>query len=151
VRGSGGGLSGWLKGAGGRPVADIVNGLLLQKGQILMARRSRNRANYPDCWSFPGGHVEEGETLEQALARELNEEIGIIPVAPTFLTSLQVCPAGSSDTITFHLFSVKDWQGQLANLGDEHSELRWMHLDQASELPDLAFDAYEAVFATLKQ
>ena len=44
-------------------------------------RRSAARKAYPGLWSFPGGHVEEGEGLEQALHRELREEVGIAPTA----------------------------------------------------------------------
>ena len=50
-------------------MVDIVNGLLLRDNQV----RSANRL-YPITWSFPGGNAEVGETLEQALTRELSEE-----------------------------------------------------------------------------
>jgi putative (di)nucleoside polyphosphate hydrolase len=42
-------------------------------GRVLICRRS----DYPESWQFPQGGVDEGETLEQALTRELWEEIGI--------------------------------------------------------------------------
>ena len=69
-------------------MVDIVNGLLLRDRQVLMARRSANRRLSPNTWSFPGGHVEEGETLEQALTRELSEEIGVSPKTARLLTML---------------------------------------------------------------
>jgi len=58
-------------------MTDIVNGLLVRDGLVLMARRSRHRRSYSDTWSFPGGHVEPGETFDEALVRELHEELGI--------------------------------------------------------------------------
>ena len=47
---------------------NIVNALLLHEDKILLARRSQHRKAYPDRWSFPGGHVETGETIEAGRA-----------------------------------------------------------------------------------
>lgn len=46
-------------------------------GRLFMARRAPGARNEQGRWEFPGGAVEFGETLEQALARELREEFGI--------------------------------------------------------------------------
>lgn len=52
---------------------DIVNGLSIRHGRVLMARRSPLRPRYPGSWSFPGGQVEACETFGAALLRELRE------------------------------------------------------------------------------
>src|SRR5436309_1462601 len=65
----------------GMQMTDIVNGLLLRNGTVLLARRSAGRQAYPNRWSFPGGHVEAGESLDDALIRELREEIGVTPLS----------------------------------------------------------------------
>lgn len=124
-------------------MVDIVNGLLLHAGQVLMARRSATRPKYPGTWSFPGGHVEPGETLDAALARELSEEIGITLVDAMPLTVLR-----DGDAV-FHLYAVHRWTGDPQNLGDEHSQLRWIAPDAARDLPDLALASYREVFARL--
>ena len=59
---------------------DIVKAMLLRGTNVLLARRSSARRTYPDRWSFPGGHVETGEALDDALVRELQEEIGLTPL-----------------------------------------------------------------------
>lgn len=46
------------------------------KGQVLlMLRDDKSTIPYPNCWAFIGGHIEEGETPEQALVREVKEEL----------------------------------------------------------------------------
>ena len=50
---------------------NIVNALFLRDGMVLLARRGPHRSAYPDRWSFPGGHVEQDETLTEALVREV--------------------------------------------------------------------------------
>lgn len=45
-------------------------------GHIFVQQRAAHRKLFPNCWDVAGGHVEPGETLHQALAREINEETG---------------------------------------------------------------------------
>jgi mutator protein MutT len=54
----------------------VVAALIEQNGRMLICQRSR-RGSFPLSWEFPGGKVEPGETLPQALARELQEELGV--------------------------------------------------------------------------
>ncbi|QUS58888.1 NUDIX domain-containing protein [Pseudovibrio brasiliensis] len=132
-------------------MTDIVNGMLVQNGRVLMGLRSASRKNYPGLWSFVGGHVEAGETLEQALIRELGEEVGI--KAQRFAKVFEfTAPAPSGEgSITFHLFTVDQWQGTPENLGDEHSEVRWVAFEEAIRLPGIAFAEYQNVFEKLKE
>lgn len=130
-------------------MTDIVNGLLLRNGHVLLARRAFDRRNYPATWSFPGGHIEQGEMPEDALRRELMEEIGISPISMSFLLCLKDSANTGECHVTFHLFSVTVWEGEPTNLGSEHSELRWMSLSAASNLSDLALAGYKDVFTAL--
>jgi 8-oxo-dGTP diphosphatase len=54
----------------------VVAAMIDREGKYLITQR-RPTARLPLLWEFPGGRVEEGETDEQALARELREEMGI--------------------------------------------------------------------------
>lgn len=63
--------------ASGRPLVQVAVGVLLQQdGRFLLTTRPPGKA-YADHWEFPGGKLEDGETVEQALQRELHEELGI--------------------------------------------------------------------------
>jgi len=55
----------------------IAVAALLHDHHVLMVHRRPDRQWYPDCWDLPGGHVEAGESPEQAVARECHEELGI--------------------------------------------------------------------------
>ncbi|KZK88629.1 Nucleoside triphosphatase NudI [Pseudovibrio sp. Ad46] len=90
-------------------MTDIVNGLLLQNKCVLMGFRSSTRQNFPNVWSFPGGHVEAGEKLEAALLRELKEETGIQAEAFAKITEFRTQADDPQDTIVFHLFTVTQW------------------------------------------
>lgn len=124
---------------------DIVNGLLIRGQDILLAHRSEDRCSYPGTWSFPGGHVEHGETFEEALVRELAEEIGVSATSWRGLNSFKYVDGEA----TFHFYAVDKWQGQPINLGHEHREIRWVNLITASEMPRLTFPIYVSIFSEL--
>ena len=62
---------------GARPVVEVAVGILLQPdGRFLLTSRPPGKV-YAGYWEFPGGKLEPGESVEQALARELHEELGL--------------------------------------------------------------------------
>lgn len=128
---------------------DIVNGMLVKGGKVLMARRSKHRKSYPDVWSFPGGHVEAGETNEQALVRELKEEIGIVPTHYDHHSDLIVSSPNGYDAI-FHMFCITEWQGDPSILDHEHSALCWYPLEAAAALDELALSEYSNLLKSLR-
>lgn len=51
--------------------------ILNDDGEVLLCKRSKNASNERECWEAPGGAVEYGETLENAVKREIKEELAI--------------------------------------------------------------------------
>ena len=79
-----------------------------QDGSFLLAQRPAGKV-YAGYWEFPGGKVEPGEPAAQALARELQEELGIeIGESFPWITRVFTYPHG---TVRLNFFRVHDWQG----------------------------------------
>lgn len=89
------------------PVAAAV--LLAPDGRFLLARRPEGRA-YAGWWEFPGGKVEPGERPEQALVRELAEELGVeVTTAYPWVTHVFAYPHA---TVRLHFYRVTGWRGE---------------------------------------
>ncbi|MEJ5018557.1 NUDIX domain-containing protein [Ochrobactrum vermis] len=124
---------------------DIVNGVLVGPQGILLGRRSPDRRAYPNRWSFPGGHVEAGESFEYALEREIQEELGLALRAFSFLATIEV----ASPAASFHLYTVTAWGGRPTIRDHEHTELRWFTPQEAYTLDELALEQYRPLFHKL--
>jgi len=81
------------------------------RGRVLMQQRPAGKA-HAGLWEFPGGKVERGETPEQALCRELAEELGI-RVAPADLSPFAFAsePAGGGRHLILMLYLCRRWSG----------------------------------------
>jgi 8-oxo-dGTP diphosphatase len=123
-----------------------AGGLLVREDQILLARRSPDRAFYPGVWDVIGGHCDADETPAEALVRELAEEIGVTPRAFEEVAVLPEPRPAEHGESRYHMFIVTAWAGEPRLRGPEHSDLRWLTLDQALALP-LAHPGYGELFA----
>ncbi|HET7901923.1 MAG TPA: NUDIX domain-containing protein [Candidatus Nanopelagicales bacterium] len=104
--------------------------LLVRDGRVLLAHRLPSRAHYPDCWDLVGGHVEHGESPEDAVVRECLEEIGVrIRAAASIEMDVE------DDGLEVHAFVVTSWDGEPANIApEEHDDLRWFRPDELADL-----------------
>jgi len=118
--------------------------------QSCFPRRSPGRKTYPGCWSFPGGHVESGESLDDALVRELQEEIGVTPLVFREVGAVIEPTPQVNGAVVYHFFAVSAWAGGEPRIvGDEHSEIRWFSIDAACVLSDLALPEYTTILHKL--
>lgn len=94
-----------------RKVTDVAVGvLLLPDDAFLLTSRPEGKV-YAGYWEFPGGKLEAGETVEQALRRELQEELGITIGAVTLWKTQMVDYPHA--LVRLHFCKVRDWQGDL--------------------------------------
>lgn len=70
-----------------RNLIEVSAGLVFRNGQLLITQRHAH-AHHGGLWEFPGGKREEGETFEQCLVRELQEELGVTVAVGGLLESL---------------------------------------------------------------
>ncbi|MEY4364266.1 MAG: 8-oxo-dGTP diphosphatase [Pseudomonadota bacterium] len=107
-----------------RDWVQVAVGVLLQAdGAFLLTSRPRGKV-YEGYWEFPGGKLEAGETVWQALRRELEEEIGItIEDGELWQTERIDYPHAQ---VQLHFCKVRSWQGQLQMR--EGQDFAWQQL-----------------------
>lgn len=114
--------------------AALVDG----EGRILLQQRAPGRA-MAGLWEFPGGKVEEGERPEAALARELEEELGI----GVDLAALTPAAFASADNegrpMLLLLYLCREWRGEPRPL--DAAALQWVRPAEMGALPMPPADA----------
>src|SRR4051795_5713121 len=102
----------------------VSAGIIHRDGQILVGQR-RRADRHPLKWEFPGGKVESGETPQQALVRELREELQIEASVGTELARYEhEYPSGSRVHLLF--FAIPEFTGQVK--GQVYEQTQWVNL-----------------------
>ena len=114
-------------------IIDVAVGVLLRPdGTVLLGNRPADKP-WPGWWELPGGKLEPDETVLQALARELHEELGIeVTAATPWVTYVHAYP---TTTVRLAFCRVTGWNGEPKGL--EGQQLRWVDLRHAHEQPQL--------------
>jgi 8-oxo-dGTP diphosphatase len=106
------------------PVNVAVAVLIRSDGAVLLAQRPRDKV-YSGYWEFPGGKIEPGEPVPEALRREIREELGIeIERAYPWITRVFAYPHVK---VRLHFYRVYAWRGEPRAL--EHQALAWQPPD----------------------
>ncbi|WP_299685381.1 8-oxo-dGTP diphosphatase MutT [uncultured Vibrio sp.] len=108
----------------------IVAGIIFNqdKSQVFITKRPDDK-HKGGFWEFPGGKVEAGETIEQAMIRELDEEIGITVTKQSLFEYLEF--DYSDKSLKFDFMLVTDFEQQ--PYGKEGQQGEWVSLDSLSQ------------------
>ncbi|MUL66783.1 DNA mismatch repair protein MutT [Mycobacterium sp. CBMA 234] len=105
----------------------VVAGALIADARLLVAQRNRP-PELAGLWELPGGKVNPGETDEQALARELHEELGVTVAVGARLGE----DVPLSDTVTLRGYRVSTNDAPHAH---DHHAVRWVGVEDLDDLP----------------
>ena len=112
------------------PVDVAVAVLIRSDGAVLLAQRPESKV-YSGYWEFPGGKIEPGEPVAEALKREIREELGIeIERAYPWITRVFTYPHAK---VRLHFYRVTAWRGEPHAL--EHQAIAWQRPDAIGLAP----------------
>jgi 8-oxo-dGTP diphosphatase len=114
----------------------VAAALIVRSGQILIGQR---RPDQPMAlqWEFPGGKIEPGESAEQALARELSEELGIDATVGSRVTRIRH-NYRHGGAVDLQFFAVNEFAGEIENR--IFHQLKWVRIEELPEYDFLAAD-----------
>ncbi len=110
----------------------VAAALIDTDGRVLIAQRPEGKA-FAGLWEFPGGKIEPGERPEQALIRELREELGIEVSAACLAPFVFTSHAYDSFHLLMPLYLLRRWSGTVQRR--EHAALKWVKPNQLSDYP----------------
>jgi 8-oxo-dGTP diphosphatase len=116
---------------------EVVAGVIFWKDQILCVQRPKNKLHYiSEKFEFPGGKIEEGETKEETLHRELLEELNLATnIKSFFLTVIHEYP---DFELTMHSFICEVDSKELTL--HEHLDQKWLNINELTTLDWAAAD-----------
>ena len=121
-----------------------IKAVIMKDGKVLLLKDSSR----PDFWDVPGGRIDENESIEEALLRELREELPshTNPRIGKLLNAYRI-PGSIKDDLGLVLLFYKvdvDFDGEIL-LSEEHTDYEWLTPEQALQIGS------EAIQSTLKQ
>jgi 8-oxo-dGTP diphosphatase len=99
------------------------------KNEILISQRSKKSKEYPLRWEFLGGKFEQGETGEQAMIREIKEEIDLDIINPKLFFTKTHSEQHADIYLEFYI--IKEWTGKLKKI--VHENLVWEKIEKLKE------------------
>ena len=108
----------------------------LENGKVVLQYRSPERYKKWSGYAFPGGHIEESESLAESVIREVYEETGLTIAAPKLVAVKDWEPDEGGRYIVF-CYKATEYTGQLRS--SEEGEVSWVEKDQLEKL-ELSYD-----------
>ena len=115
----------------------VVAGLILQNNKLLICQRPKFK-DHPLKWEFPGGKIKKNETSEDALIREINEELSINIFNYNELISYNFFYSDLGKTVFINFYLIKNFTGKILN--NFHNQLKWIEIKDIREYDFLEGD-----------
>lgn len=109
----------------------VACALIDRDGRVLVTQRPEGK-DYAGLWEFPGGKIDVGETPDDAIVRELYEELRIEPCARCVQPSLFTTHKSEDRSITLLLYICRQWDGFVKPM--EGQATKWLYPDRLDEL-----------------
>lgn len=120
-----------------KKVLNIVVGIIRLDDKYLAVQREESKYDYISYkWEFPGGKIEPNESREDAILRELEEELRIKLNSPEFLTRIEYSYPDFDITMDCFLFEIKEDKSILVN----HINKKWLKKDELMKVEWAAAD-----------
>lgn len=107
----------------------VTAGIIEENGKFLIAKR-KDGDHLANKWEFPGGKIEDGETPEECLKRELNEEFGIETEIGEFVGESQFRYPNQNVTLLGYIVRYISGDFQL----NAHKEMKWVKLEDINQV-----------------
>ncbi len=111
---------------------EVMAAAFIGQGRVLIMRRAPFMS-WAGSWEFPGGKLEEGESNEECLIRELREELHIDAEIGELLAENR--HAYDFGTVHLSVYRVRSWTGDIALV--VHDEMRWVPISDLAAFPGL--------------
>ena len=113
-----------------RKTLEVAVGVILdEKTQKVFVAQRQSGRHLSGCWEFPGGKLEPGEAADEALVRELKEELAIVVTRAESLT--QITHDYPERRVRLHCFRVRAYEGE--PMGNEGQKTAWFTLDELQQ------------------
>ena len=111
----------------------VVRAIILNKeNKILLIKRAANDSWNSDRWEIPGGKLDAGQDISNALEREVFEETGLLVIPTNRLAYYEskIVPEGKYKGLPYiSLVGIARAQGEKVKLSNEHQDFAWVSLD----------------------
>ena len=129
----------------------LVSGILRnEREEVLLLLRSNQNSSYQGCWQLPEGKIEFGEKPEEALGREIKEEIGLFVTSSAlcFVTTTKMFAKGEDYHVVRIVYEVK-CDGSV-KLDSDHDDFCWLNPLQINQLQK-KIDGLDEIIEHLKK
>ncbi len=104
--------------------------VIKKEGKFLFEKRRDDEDNYANLWAFPGGGIEENESPQDALVREMAEELSIRLRNPKYFFKISDIDPTSNKVYTHYVFLCDNYHGEIIATR-EQEKLEWLTTEEA--------------------